>query len=313
MKKLSKLMRLGLITAVSMSGFLGLNAVSAELETVNLGMLPIVNQAPVFLGDELGYFEEEGLKINPRMFQGGAAIASAVISGDVDFGYGNVVSVALAFSNGAPVRIVATSELADDSVIDAVLVKKDSPITRLKELEGKRVAVNSFKNILELVVREGVRVDGGDPDKVVFVEAPFPQMGALLNDNHIDVAVNVEPFVTMMVESGHATVLANAFEVIKGMPAGIWSASERTSQNKEKLDRFRRAIGKANIYAKENPQEVRRIIQTFTRISPDAANKIALPAWTAESDIESVQMQIDMLMRHNFLPREFKATEIMVE
>lgn len=312
MKRIPKLVRLGLAAVVSVSAVFGMNTQAAELQTVRLGMLPIVTQAPVFLGQELGYFKDEGLEIKTRMFQGGPEITAAVISGDIDYGYANTVSPLLAFAQGAPLRIVANSENADDSIVDGILVKKGSPISRFKDLEGKRVAVNALKGILELVTREGVRLDGGNPDKVIFVEAPFPQMGALLGDGQVDAVVNVEPFITMMVEKD-SKVVANAFEVIKGAPMGIWFATEQKVKNKELLDRFRRAIAKSNIYAKDHPKEVRRIIQTFTRINPDAASKIALPAWTADLEAGPVQLQIDMLTRHKFLRKGFSATEIIAK
>lgn len=285
---------------------------AAEPMKVRLGMLPIVTQAPIFLGEEQGFFEQEGISIEKRMFQGGPEITAAVISGDIDYGYANTISPLLAFAQGAPLRIVAASENADDAVIDGILALKDSPIQRLKDLEGKRVAVNALKGILELVVREGVSSDGGDPNKVIFVEAPFPQMGALLTAGQVDAVVNVEPFITMMVQ-GDAKVVENAFLVIKDGPMGIWFSTEQKSKDTAMLERFRRAVEKSNVYAKNHPDEVRRVIQTYTRISPDAAQKIALPAWTPDLESKTIQHQIDMLERHKFLNKGFDANAILVK
>src|SRR5690606_24255123 len=104
----------------------------------------------------------------------------------------------------------------------------------------------------------------------------------------------------------------NAFLVIKDGPMGIWFSTEQKAQDKDLLERFRRAIAKSNIYAKDNHDEVRRVIQTFTRISPDAAQKISLPAWTPDLEAKTVQHQIDMLERHKFLRDSFDANNILV-
>ncbi|MBN9427617.1 MAG: ABC transporter substrate-binding protein [Burkholderiales bacterium] len=281
--------------------------------TLRLGMLPIVTQAPVFLGQERGFFKEEGLTLEIRMFQGGPEITAAAIGGDIDYGYANPVSPILAFAQGAPVRIIAPSEFADDSIVDGVLARSDGPIKGLRDLVGKRVAVNALKGVLELTVREGVLRTGGDPSKIVFVEAPFPQMGALLAQGRVDAVANVEPFITSMVKAGGAKIIANAFDPIKDGPMGIWFATAKRASDRELLERFRRAIVKSNIYASKNPAEVRRIIQTFTRITPEAAAAIALPAWGDTLPPATVQHQIDMLVHHKFLAKRFNASEILVK
>jgi len=306
-----KFARASALAALTLASLMS-TAHAAELIKVRLGMLPIIPLAPVFLGKEQGYFEEEGIDIEMRMFQGGPEITAAVISDDIDYGFSSTISPLLAFAQGAPLRIVAANENADDAVVTGILGKKDTAIKGLKDLEGKRVAVNALKAILELVVREGVQRDRGDPNKVVFVEAPFPQMGALLTSGQVDAVVNVEPFIMMMVEND-AKVIENAFLVIKDGPMGIWFSTERRAKDRDMLERFRRVIKKSNIYARNHPDEVRRIIQTYTRISPEAAQKIALPAWTPDLDAQTIQHQIDMLERHKFLRKAFAANDILVE
>lgn len=301
------------LTFVAALAAAGANAQAPAPVTLKLGMLPIVTQAPVFLGQERGFFKEEGITLEIRMFQGGPEITAAAIGGDIDYGYANPVSPILAFEQGAPVRIIAPSELADDSIVDGVLARTDGSVKDLKDLVGKRVAVNALKGILELTVREGVQRAGGDPSKITFVEAPFPQMGALLAQRRVDAVANVEPFITSMVNAGGAKVIANAFEPIKGGPMGIWFATAKRAQDRDLLERFRRAIIKSNIYASKNEADVRRIIQTFTRITPEAAAKIALPAWGAALPAPTVQHQIDMLVRHKFMAKRIDAGEILAK
>jgi NitT/TauT family transport system substrate-binding protein len=302
----------GLALVIAMAGA-SAQAQSRAPVTLKLGMLPIVTQAPVFLGQERGFFKEEGLTLDIRMFQGGPEITAAAIGGDIDYGYANPVSPILAFAQGAPVRIIAPSEFADASIVDGVLARTDGSVNGLKDLVGKRVAVNALKGILELTVREGVQRAGGDSNRITFVEAPFPQMGALLAQGRIDAVANVEPFITSMVNAGGAKVIANAFDPIKDGPMGIWFATAKRAEDRDLLERFRRAIVKSNLYASQNPADVRRIIQTFTRISPDAAAKIALPAWGATLPPATLQHQIDLLVRHKFLAKPFDANDILVK
>ena len=72
-------------------------------------------------------------------------------------------------------------------------MKKGSAIKSAKDLEGKKVAVNTLKNIGDTAVRESVRKAGGDPAKVKFVELPFDQMPAALDERAGRRRLVVEP------------------------------------------------------------------------------------------------------------------------
>ena len=47
---------------------------TAEVTTLKVGVIPIADVAPLYLGVEQGFFEEENLKIEPQLAEGGAAI-----------------------------------------------------------------------------------------------------------------------------------------------------------------------------------------------------------------------------------------------
>src|SRR5436853_328036 len=55
--------------------------------TINVGLLPINDVAPLYLGIKKGFFKQQNLTVHPQLMQGGAAVASAVIGGSLDFGF----------------------------------------------------------------------------------------------------------------------------------------------------------------------------------------------------------------------------------
>lgn len=60
------------------------DAADGELTEVSIGVIPIVDVAPIYLGVQEGIFEEHGLDVDLTLAQGGAAIIPAVMSGDFD-------------------------------------------------------------------------------------------------------------------------------------------------------------------------------------------------------------------------------------
>jgi NitT/TauT family transport system substrate-binding protein len=186
---------------------------AAKPVTLTVGVLPITDLAPLYLGMDQGFFEAEKLTIKPAVAEGGAAVVPAVMSGDNQIGFSNVTSLMLAKSQNLPLKPIAngvTGGSSEDDAWDALLAPKGGA-TDLKQLEGKKVSVNTLKNLPEVAVRNSLEKAGVDVSKVEFVEIPFPDVGAALESKRVDAAFAVEPFVGSALAAG-ATKLAEPFE-----------------------------------------------------------------------------------------------------
>src|SRR5918998_6308959 len=54
---------------------------------VKVGVLPISNVAPLYLGMEKGFFKEEGLEVEPAIGQSGNELVTGMVSGSTDFAF----------------------------------------------------------------------------------------------------------------------------------------------------------------------------------------------------------------------------------
>lgn len=188
-----------------------------ELTPVEVGVIPIVDVASIYLGQEQGIFEEHGIDLTLTLAQGGAAIVPAVQSGDFDFGFSNVTSLLIAEDQGLPFQTVSagpesTGESDDD--FSAVMVDPDSGIESVTDLEGQQVAVNTLNNIFDSVISEGLLEADADPGNVDFVEMEFPDMLAQLESGNVDAISAVDPFVTTAEEEGYERVFAPFADVV---------------------------------------------------------------------------------------------------
>src|SRR4051812_299913 len=134
-------------------------------QTLKVGVIPIADVAPLYLGRKKGFFKEEQLTINPQLAEGGAAITPAVVSGDFQFGFSNTISMLIASSKGLPIQIISQGVLAGKTQKDAwanLLVPKNGPVQQPKDLEGKTIAVNTLKNICEVTIKASLEKEGVD-------------------------------------------------------------------------------------------------------------------------------------------------------
>ncbi|WP_030897347.1 MULTISPECIES: ABC transporter substrate-binding protein [unclassified Streptomyces] len=267
-------------------------APSGGVRTVKVGLIPIVDVAPLYLGQKQGFFEKRGLKLEFTTAQGGAAIVPGVASGQFQFGFSNVTSLMVAVSNGVPVRAVANgiaSTGVEGKDFSALMVKKDSAIKSPKELEGKKVAINTLKNINETAVRASVRKAGGDPDKIEFVELGFEQMPAALDSGDIDAAQVVEPTQATIKNRGGRVIASPLVDVAPKLTVAMYfTSTQYAKQNPEVVKRFQEATAESLAYADAHPDEARRIVTTYTKIPADVLAQVTLPRWPAEANRSSI-------------------------
>ncbi|MGY4978350.1 ABC transporter substrate-binding protein [Streptomyces sp. 900105755] len=266
---------------------------SGGTTTVKVGIIPIVDVAPLYLGQKEGFFSKRGLKLSTTLAQGGAAIVPGVTSGQFQFGFSNVTSLMIAQSSGVPVQAIANG-VASTGVagkdFGGLVVKKGSSITSPKQLEGKKVAVNTLKNINETAVRESVRKAGGDPDKVDFVELAFDQMPAALDKGQIDAAMAVEPALATMKLQGATEIASPLVDVAQNLTVAMYFTSTSYAQkNPAVVKKFQEAVAESLSYADAHPDEVRQIVTTYTKTPADVLAKVTLPKWPAEANRASIE------------------------
>ena len=279
-----------------------------ENTKVVVGVIPIADVAPLYLGVEKGFFKEEKLNVEPKPIQGGAEAVPAVTANEIQFAFGNAISLLQAKQRGIDLRIATEGVQGGSSDKDStngMLVKKGSSIKTAKDLEGKTVAVNTLNNLGDVTTRAAQENQGADPSKLKFVEVPFPDMLAALDRGSVDAVWIPEPFVGQGLAQG-ATKLYDPFvEVGKRLtPSQYFGSAKFLDANPDVEKRFARAMNKSLDYARENEAEVRKIIPTYSAIPKPVAAKVPLPYWTSKLNVESVRQQGELAKKYKALKGE---------
>src|SRR5688572_3384274 len=104
------------VTVISAVALLGLAACASPAadsgkppatatEKVTVGVIPIVDVAPIYLGKQKGFFSTRSIDLELVTAQGGAAIVPGVVSGQYQFGFSNVTSLIIAATKNLPLKI----------------------------------------------------------------------------------------------------------------------------------------------------------------------------------------------------------------
>ena len=280
---------------------------AASPDKVDVGVIPILDVAPIYLGKEKGFFSSRKIDLTLTPAQGGAAIVPAVLSGQFQFGFSNMVSLLLGQAKNLPVKVVSNgvaSTGVDGKDFCGIVVKQDSPVKTAADLAGKSVAVNTLKNIAETSTRASIRKAGGDPKAVKLVEIGFPDMPAALHAGQVDAIFAVEPALSTAVSQGGRVISSAYVDTAPNLTVAAYFTSNQTLAEKPDLvRRFTEAMSESLSYADAHPDEARAIIATYTKIPQDVIAKLTLPKWPAQINRQSVQTLADLAIGDGLLTK----------
>ena len=88
------------------------------------------------------------------------------------------------------------------------------------------------------------------------------------------------------------------------MIAIYFASVQYANANPDIVKRFKAAIAESLAYADAHTDEVRQIIPTYTRISPEIAAKIILPIWPPEFNRASTQAMADDALEDGLITKK---------
>lgn len=307
------MLRRALPAVVALSAVLGAGAAAAaDLRTLRVSVIPIIDAVPLVVARKLGFFEQEGLQVDTSPTAGGAVGIPAVIGGSVDITFGNVVSTMLAAGQGLPVRVIAPATNFPDSPTVSVLVgRKADSWQKPADFDGKSIGVNTRNGINWLYARAWVKARGGDPDKVSYREVPFPQLADAIKRRQIDAGVTGEPFKTAFLRDPELAIVGSPFiEVQPGMDVGQYIATaDFIARNPEVIAKFVRALRKGIVWFNDNrtnPQ-LHEIVAEFTRLPVATVQEIRLQPLPLNASVEQMQKTVEVMRAHGMLQGPLEA------
>jgi NitT/TauT family transport system substrate-binding protein len=257
---------------------------SAAPTKITVGVIPIVDTAPIWLGVKKGFFTAEGLDVTVQPTTGGAASVPGVVAGSYDFAFGNYISGMVANDKGLGLKYVTNGDsTAGDPDFGAVIVAGDSPIKTPADLSGKTISVNNLQNIGDTTIRTVVDNNGGDSSKIKFVEVAFPDAEAAVANKQVDAAWILAPFLDSAVANGARVITYNfsAFNPKLDI-SGYFTTAKTVADKPELVKSFQKAMNKSLEYANSHPDEVKQIVTTYTKMTAAQLDKMVLPKFNVD-------------------------------
>jgi NitT/TauT family transport system substrate-binding protein len=274
-------------------------------EKIKLGLFPFSESLGAVIAERQGFFKAEGLEVEVTKFESGALAVPVLQSGRIDIAFSNTVSTLQAIEQGLDAVVLAPGAVVRSAPPDtttALIVRKGA-VASLKELEGKRVAVNVINSSAWLHAVAALEKHGADRAKVRFTEVPFPQMNDPLLNGQLDAVVQVDPFRSALMATDKAEIMSWTYvETAPGSDITQYIAlAPWIEKNRSTAVKFARAVMKGAQFANTNEAAARDINQQYTNLNPALKDKVLLPAFGTAVNVAGMARTMELMRTYGLL------------
>lgn len=237
----------------------------------------VVDNLVQFVGVHMGFFKEEGLKLDISYFRGGGAVVRGITTGSTDIATTPSASaVYIAASKGVPLKIVGGSGAPLAGVV--WVVPPSSPIKSIMDLKGKKVGFSRPGSLTHTVIQTALRKVGLDGQvELVPMGRPGDNWAAVKN-GIIASGWHVSPVVYKLIAAKEARVLINASDYVKNYQQSVVTVMESViKKDPDMIRSFLKARAKAVKFISENPEKTASIWAKELKI-PESATRLAIKA-----------------------------------
>jgi NitT/TauT family transport system substrate-binding protein len=223
----------------------------------SLGSITTLTNSAVWLADDLGFYEEEGLEVEVMGLASTPTILQAMVGGEIDLGaVGAQQAFQLAATGDFPNKVfLGMNGYGAEGI---VLIVSRTDIATIHDLKGKNFAMSRPGDPMQLIAIQVLREMGfDDPEKNinwVGVGSPAARAAGLATGELSAIATTLQTWVTIQ-DDPNLHILVDSDEISKVLPAQVFpimASTQFIEDNPEIIKAFTRAHIRAYRYFAEN-------------------------------------------------------------
>lgn len=204
--------------------------------------------------DYLGYWEDAGLDVEQKRFNGSGETVTAVATNRIDVAHAGNFSNMAAHQNGGAQTVAFMHDIPGNPYFPIVL--EDSPIKTLKDFEGKTLGIFSLASDANEMLQGVMEEEGLDASSVNIVATGLGAPAAeALRSRKIDGWMAYDSGAALLRTLGvqWRTVEPELFEDF-GPGSGMIAQPETLEKKRDALVKYGQGIAKAMVFTTENPE-----------------------------------------------------------
>lgn len=260
-------------------GALAPGVAAQDDEPLRAGLLPILDVLPVYVAEEAGYFEEEGIEIELIPVSSALERDQMLLAGEVDVVLNDLTSAGIFSQDEKRVAVVAMGRRAyEEAPQFRILAAPGSDITSVEDLAGQRIGI-SENSVIHYIAQRIIEHAGLSPDDVIWWPEPnIPVRYQLLMEGQLPVAVLPDPLAQAAIEGGAILVADDSALVGTDFSQSVLTfRREIVEEQPEKVEGFLRAWMRAAEDINADPEAYRDLWIERTNVPDSVAESYQLP------------------------------------
>jgi NitT/TauT family transport system substrate-binding protein len=245
------------VIGMSLSGCQGqIEKYTGSIQTISIGATTQELSTLIWIAEEKGYFEENGLDATVKAYDTGIETKNALLAGEVDVADTvDFVITGLGFEE-ADIKVLASINTA---IIDYIIARRDRGISSLSDLKGKKIGIK-LGSSAEYYLGKALILNGLSLEDVELVALHPPDMPGAIAQGEVDATITWHPHnYRIKVSLGDNAIVWSAH----GEQHAYWvifCKDEFTQEYPGKVKRLLNALIQAEEFVKHNDLEAKEII-----------------------------------------------------
>lgn len=286
------------------------------LKTLRIGVLPSDFAAQVYYANDLGMFAKAGYAVEFTPMRNGPAVAAAVISGSLDFGYSNILSLAVAHGKAFPFMLIASANMYSSAAptVGLIGVKASGPVMNAHDLIGKVMGVGSINNITHIGAMSWMDATGGDSTKVKYIELSISELAPAILANRIDAGVMDQGVYPTLGKSGDPIrVIAHSFDTVGSLfcSGGWFTTADWIAKHPMDAKKVAAVLIEAGAWGNTHHRESAAIVAKYVSGNADEINATTRVEYGTALTPALLQAPIDAAAKYKAIKTTFPARELI--
>jgi sulfonate transport system substrate-binding protein len=270
---------------------------SIRLDYAYYNPMSLVLKDKKFLEQDLA---SDGISVEWTQSLGSNKALELLNSKSVDFGSTAGAAALIGKANGNPIKAIYVYSRPEWT---ALVVRKDSPITKIEDLKGKKVAVTRGTDPHIFLLR-ALHEAGLTEKDVEIVVLQHPEGRIALEKGDVDAWAGLDPMMAQTeIQSGSRLFYRN----VNFNSYGVLNVREEFAQQYPAyVERVLAAYEKARLWALQNPEEFRKLFAGDAKLDDAVVTKVLQRTDLTNSTIGDSQRQVivasgDVLKQNNVI------------
>lgn len=289
----SRVVTLFLLLALLVTACSGLpGGAKPEDTTIRVGLLPITDVIPIYVAQQEGYFQAEGITVQIVPVASAAERDTFLQAGQVDAVLTDLPSTVLTNAgSNVKLKVVRQARTAySDQPQFWILSAKDSGITTVEQLADVEIGI-SENSVIEYLSTRLLQLEGFDSSQIAFTNVPqIATRLQLLTEGKLKAAMLPDPLASLAILQGANVVVSDGAhpeisqsvldfreDVLKGRPNTVRA--------------FLRAYDKAVAAINADPAKYQNVLLENTRVPEPLKDKYTLPRFPEKALPTEAQFQ----------------------